>query len=68
MQDVLEARVDILTMGQYLAPSAAHLPVRRYVSPEEFHLWEEKALAMGFKKAFAGVFVRSSYHAAEVAA
>lgn len=68
LQDLLEARVDILTMGQYLAPSAAHLPVRRYVSPEEFHLWEEKALAMGFKKAFAGVFVRSSYHAAEVAA
>lgn len=68
LNDLLEADVDIVTMGQYLAPSSAHLPVRRYLSPEEFHRWEDKALAMGFKRAFAGVFVRSSYHAAEVAA
>ena len=67
LSDLLEAGTDIVTIGQYLAPSSAHLPVRRYVHPEEFERWREKAVAMGFKTAFTGVFVRSSYHAGEVA-
>ena len=68
LRALLENGVDIVTLGQYLAPSAHHIPVRRYVSPQEFAAWQQKALSMGFKKAFAGVFVRSSYHAGELAA
>ena len=58
-------KVDRVTIGQYLAPSKAHLPVRRYVSPQNFDLWRQRALEMGFKTAHAGVFVRSSYHASD---
>ena len=65
LRDLLENGVKRVTIGQYLAPSKNHLPVRRYVSPAEFSRWQEKALAMGFQKAHAGVFVRSSYHASE---
>lgn len=57
--------VERLTIGQYLSPSKAHLPVRRYVHPEEFEHWKHIAQELGFKKAHCGVFVRSSYHAAE---
>ncbi len=65
LEDLRAHNVARVTIGQYLAPSKAHLPVRRYVSPEEFDRWREKALAMGFEKSHAGVFVRSSYHASD---
>lgn len=65
LQDLLAHKVERVTIGQYLAPSRAHLPVRRYVHPDEFARWQERALKMGFKKAHAGVFVRSSYHASD---
>lgn len=65
LEDLRAHNVARVTIGQYLAPSKAHLPVRRYVSPEEFDRWREKALAMEFEKAHAGVFVRSSYHASD---
>lgn len=65
LEDLRAHNVARVTIGQYLAPSKAHLPVRRYVSPEEFDRWRERALAMGFEKAHAGVFVRSSYHASD---
>ena len=55
--------VDILTLGQYLAPSRSHLPVERYVHPDEFALLREEALALGFPHVEAGPLVRSSYHA-----
>jgi lipoic acid synthetase len=63
MQDMREHQIDMLTIGQYLAPSSSHIPVRRYVHPETFKMYEEKAYAMGFKHAAVGAMVRSSYHA-----
>ena len=63
MQDMRDHQIDMLTIGQYLAPSASHLPVRRYVHPDTFKMFEEKAYAMGFKHAAVGAMVRSSYHA-----
>ena len=63
LRDLRAHDVARVTIGQYLAPSKAHLPVRRYVSPEDFVRWRDLALSMGFEKAHAGVFVRSSYHA-----
>jgi lipoic acid synthetase len=54
---------DILTVGQYLRPSSAHLPVARYVPPEDFEVLGEEARAMGFRHVEAGPLVRSSYHA-----
>jgi lipoic acid synthetase len=62
-QDLLAAGVDILTMGQYLQPSAEHLPVKRFVPPEEFAELETEALALGFAGVASGPFVRSSYQA-----
>ena len=66
MQDLCNAGCDILTIGQYLAPSNSHLPVERYVEPEVFESWEKLALEMGFKSAACGPFVRSSYNAESV--
>lgn len=66
MRDLRAAGVEILTIGQYLAPSDAHLPVTRFVEPSEFDLWRVEGLAMGFRAVAAGPFVRSSYHAGEV--
>jgi lipoic acid synthetase len=63
MQDLRAHQVDMLTIGQYLAPSNAHLPVLRYVSPEQFSRFEKEAAAMGFGHAAVGPMVRSSYHA-----
>jgi lipoic acid synthetase len=57
----------ILTIGQYLSPSAAHLPVERYYHPEEFEMLKATALSMGFGHVEAGPLVRSSYHAHEQA-
>ena len=63
LNDLLEAGCRILTLGQYLQPSAEHLPVERFVSPEEFEIWRKKAIGMGFREVASGPFVRSSYHA-----
>jgi lipoic acid synthetase len=63
MEDLRAADVDFLTMGQYLQPSRKHLPVERYVPPEEFDSLKEKALEMGFLGVASGPLVRSSYQA-----
>jgi len=63
MRDLRAHDVDMLTIGQYLQPSQAHLPLLRYVTPEQFKAFEEAAYAMGFKQAACGPMVRSSYHA-----
>ncbi len=63
MRDMRAHHVDMLTIGQYLAPSGHHLPVRRYVHPEVFSMFEVKAREMGFAHAAVGALVRSSYHA-----
>jgi lipoic acid synthetase len=63
MQDMRDHQIDMLTIGQYLAPSTSHLPVRRYVHPDTFKMFEERAYEMGFSHAAVGAMVRSSYHA-----
>ncbi len=63
MRDMREHQIDMLTIGQYLAPSNHHLPVRRYVHPDTFKMYEEEAIKMGFTHAAVGAMVRSSYHA-----
>ena len=63
MRDLRAHGVDMLTIGQYLAPSSAHLPVRRYVHPDTFKMYAREAEAMGFTHAACGALVRSSYHA-----
>jgi lipoic acid synthetase len=68
MADVREAGVDILTLGQYLRPSEAHIPVARWVSPEEFAEWKRVGEEeLGFAHVESGPLVRSSYHAKEQA-
>jgi lipoyl synthase len=67
LADLRDVGVDYLTLGQYLQPSPAHLPVVRYVSPDEFEELGRLARAIGFKKVASGPFVRSSYHAREMA-
>jgi lipoic acid synthetase len=61
--DLRAVDCDILTLGQYLRPSPAHLPVERYYHPNEFAEMREEALALGFKHVESGPLVRSSYHA-----
>jgi lipoic acid synthetase len=61
--DLREIGCDILTVGQYLRPSPAHLPIARYLPPEEFEALGKEARAMGFRHVEAGPLVRSSYHA-----
>ena len=63
MRDMRAHDIDMLTIGQYLAPSGHHLPVRRYVHPETFKMFEAEAQKMGFSHAAVGAMVRSSYHA-----
>lgn len=63
MRDLRAHNVDMLTIGQYLQPSEHHLPVLRYVTPDEFKELEQKAYEMGFTHAAIGAMVRSSYHA-----
>jgi len=63
MRDMRAHDIEMLTIGQYLAPSTSHLPVRRYVRPDTFKMFEEKAYEMGFSHAAVGAMVRSSYHA-----
>jgi lipoic acid synthetase len=68
MRDLREHDVDMLTIGQYLAPSGHHITVRRYVHPDTFALFEAEANKMGFTHAACGPMVRSSYHADRQAA
>jgi len=63
MRDMREHQIDMLTIGQYLSPSSHHLPVRRYVHPDTFKMFEQEAIKMGFTHAAVGAMVRSSYHA-----
>ncbi len=63
MQDLANVGVDILTIGQYLQPSAKHLPVVEFVTPERFEVYRVLGLEMGFRYVESGPLVRSSYHA-----
>jgi len=63
MRDLRAHDVDMLTIGQYLQPSAHHLPVLRYVEPATFEMYSAEAVSMGFQNAASGPLVRSSYHA-----
>ncbi len=63
MRDMRAHNIDMLTIGQYLAPTLSHLPVRRYVHPDTFKMFEAEAYKMGFTHAAVGAMVRSSYHA-----
>jgi lipoic acid synthetase len=67
LTDLLDYGCDFLTLGQYLQPSTKHLPVVRYVPPEEFEELGELAKQLGFRKVASGPFVRSSYHARDMA-
>ena len=64
--DLRAAGCDLLTLGQYLAPSRRHMPVARFVTPEQFDLYRRRALALGFAAVAAGPLVRSSYRAGVV--
>jgi len=64
--DLRDNGCDILTLGQYLAPSAAHYPIVEFISPEIFLEYRDVALEMGFRSVSAAPFVRSSYHAADI--
>ncbi|VAX19103.1 Lipoyl synthase [hydrothermal vent metagenome] len=66
MKDLRDIDCDILTIGQYLQPSKKNLPVVEYIRPEVFDEYADTGMKSGFKKVFAGPFVRSSYHAGEV--
>ena len=66
MDDLRTADVDILTLGQALRPTPNHLPVDRYVSPEEFAAYRAEGLDRGFLEVVAGPMVRSSYRAEQV--
>ena len=66
LHDIAEAGCAILTLGQYLQPSKGHLPVDRFVHPDEFDAWQEVALEMGFTAVVSGPLVRSSYRAGEL--
>lgn len=65
MHDMIDAGVDILTIGQYLQPTKEHQPIDRWVTPEEFKRWKDYALEIGFGVCESGPMVRSSYHADE---
>jgi len=66
MKALRDAKVDVVTLGQYLQPTKNHHPVVRYVHPDEFKIFESKGLEMGFRFVASGPLVRSSYRAAEV--
>lgn len=65
MQDAIDAGCDIFTAGQYLQPTKNHLPIDRYVHPDEFEFYKTEGLKMGFRAVMSGPLVRSSYHADE---
>jgi lipoyl synthase len=64
--DLLQVGCSTLTIGQYLQPSRQHLPVLRYIHPDQFEALKDRALQMGFPRVASGPFVRSSYHAEEL--
>jgi lipoic acid synthetase len=64
--DAFAHSIDIFTAGQYMRPTRDHLPVERYVPPDEFELLKARAVEIGFRSVFMGPLVRSSYHAGEV--
>ena len=66
LRDLLDSGCTLLTLGQYLQPSADHIPVERFVSPAEFDNWKEITLSMGFWRVASGPLVRSSYHAKDL--
>ena len=66
VKDLKSARVDIVTIGQYLQPTSRHLPVKQYITPEKFNLYKENAEKLGFVYVVAGPLVRSSYRAGEL--
>jgi lipoic acid synthetase len=66
LQDLLDAGCHILTLGQYLQPTQKHLPVARFVTPNEFDRWQKIAYDLGFSEVASGPFVRSSYQAHEL--
>jgi lipoic acid synthetase len=63
INDLASVNCDVITIGQYLQPTPKHLPVARFVHPDEFNKWKEIALSKGFKYVESGALVRSSYHA-----
>ena len=65
MDDLIDHKVDILTLGQYLRPTLNHLPVERCVTPEEFEKWKDYALEISYGVCESGPLIRSSYHAEE---
>ena len=66
LQDLLDAKCSILTLGQYLQPTREHLKVERFIPPEEFDDWKKVALKMGFSEVASGPLVRSSYRAKDL--
>ncbi len=66
LSDLHDHQVDIVTLGQYMRPTKNHLPVDRWVTPEQFAALRERGLAMGFTEVAAGPLVRSSYRADQV--
>ncbi|HET6586477.1 MAG TPA: lipoyl synthase [Oleiagrimonas sp.] len=66
LDDIRAADVDVVTMGQYMRPTKNHLPVQRFVTPDEFNRYREMALAKGFLEVVSGPLVRSSYRAERV--
>ena len=67
MRDMRAHNIEMITIGQYLQPSDGHLPVLRYVTPDQFKIFEKEAYELGFTNAAIGAMVRSSYHADEQA-
>jgi lipoic acid synthetase len=67
LRDLNERGVSMVTVGQYLPPSGSHLPLERYVTPEEFAHYRQYGLALGLRQVASGPLVRSSYHAEEQA-
>ena len=65
MREWRKVNVDLLTLGQYMQPTPNHLPVARWVTPDEFQYFYDEGIKMGFENVFAGPLVRSSYHAGE---
>lgn len=65
LKDLRQADCDFVTMGQYLSPTPRHLPIRKYVTPDEFHRFGDVARELGFRYVESGPLVRSSYHAAK---
>jgi lipoic acid synthetase len=68
LRELKSANVDLVTIGQYMQPTPNHLPIARWVTPQEFERYHDVGMSMGFGNVFSGPLVRSSYHAAEQAA